>query len=197
MGQPGHGGRGHKDRDADLVADEGCGEVTSCAVDKDPRAEEDLLVDKVVVALGPQVVAGREVVGPCLSRDALGGLLLDLIQVHERTHRDWDIVPSLDDGVFRCGLGLGEGFLVDLTENVLGLEVLLEGARRVDRVVLVCGILAGKLEDDLLSTRVRWQELGHIVDLAIEDDPAALWGVVLGHWREGGVVSVELHPLET
>jgi hypothetical protein len=53
----------------------------------------------------------------------------------------------------------------------------------VDGVVVVGGILAGEGEDDLGATWVLGEEVRDVVDVAVEDDPAAVWGVVLGDLR--------------
>jgi len=51
-------------------------------------------------------------------------------------------------------------------------QVLLQRVRGVDRSILFRRIFAGVLEDDLGSTGVLREELGHIVGPAINDDPA-------------------------
>lgn len=100
-----------------------------------------------------------------------------------------------------------DGSGVDGAEALVLGQVLLERAGRVDGLVLLGCILARILEDDLASscmraervsmagsgesrqaallTRMVGQKVGHVVHLAMHDDPAALVVVVLCHFLGG------------
>ena len=56
-------------------------------------------------------------------------------------------------------------------------------------IIFVGGILSSKLQDDLLTAGMRRQKLGHVIDLSVQYNPAALCCVVLGHYREQSHVS--------
>ena len=105
-------------------------------------------------------------------------------------------------------LGIGGLFLlfdgghVDFTKMLGLIEVFVKGVWGVDGVELLGRILAGILEDNLLATGVlwilsvtiqgrrgskvsTWEELGHIVGLAVNNDPAGVLGVVFGDGGAG------------
>jgi hypothetical protein len=72
---------------------------------------------------------------------------------------------------------------VDGSELVLGFEVFLEGAGWVDGVELLGGVSAGELEDGLGPARVLGEEARHIVDVTVQDDPAAVSCAVLSDYQ--------------
>lgn len=78
-----------------------------------------------------------------------------------------------------CCSGSREAVCVYTAEFGFWLEVLLDCAGRVDGIVFFGGVLAGELEDDLGSARVFGEEVGNIVDISVENDPAAVCGSVL------------------
>lgn len=55
----------------------------------------------------------------------------------------------------------------------------------MNRIVFFRGVLARELEDDLGAARMLWQEARYIVDIAVQDDPAAFSRVVLCDWIPG------------
>lgn len=54
------------------------------------------------------------------------------------------------------------------------LEVFFYRARRVNWVVFLGGILASELEDDFGTTGMFREEVRYIVDISVENDPAAV-----------------------
>ena len=95
-----------------------------------------------------------------------------------------------------------DGGHVDLAEVLGRVEVLVQGVGRVDGVELLGRIFAGIFQNDFLATGVFYsislshnsgsgsgehtgQELGDVVRLAVHDDPARVFGVVLGDGRAG------------
>jgi len=67
-------------------------------------------------------------------------------------------------------------------------SILADDALGVDHVELLTCILASKVDDGELATRVVLQEVCHVQDLAVEDDPAILLAVVAGNI--GGAVDL-------
>jgi hypothetical protein len=57
-------------------------------------------------------------------------------------------------------------------------EIIFERAGRMDGVELSRGITPGQLQDDTGATGMLGEELGYIVDFAMENDPAAFLGGV-------------------
>jgi hypothetical protein len=53
----------------------------------------------------------------------------------------------------------------------------------VDGVVFFGCVGAGELEDDFRAARVLWEEARYIVDIAVEDYPAAFCRVVFRDWK--------------
>jgi hypothetical protein len=49
----------------------------------------------------------------------------------------------------------------------------------VDGVVFLGGVFACEFEDDARATGVRGQEVGDVVDMIVENYPAAVLGIVL------------------
>lgn len=58
-------------------------------------------------------------------------------------------------------------------------------------VVFFSGVLAGELEDDLCAARVFGEEVGYIVDIAVKNDPAAVFGRVLFDCESSALVGCE------
>lgn len=169
-----------------------CGRhVNLLDIDEDLWSEPDSVEGAVVLShcLSCWSVAGRvvrygashdfiigttRVVGPSsLLHDSSGHSL----EVHQ-------VVALLKDGhALDSFLSLGLiwvfllGFLldsvhVDLAQVLALVQELVECVRWVDGFVLFGGILSGILEDDLGTTRMLGQELGHVVGSAVNDDPA-------------------------
>lgn len=180
MGEARHGGGRDVEGEFDVVAEERCGCVAGCAVDEDARAEEDLAVYGAVESFGCEVVRGRVVVCPSLVWDVLRCYLFDLVDIEDALEIHWPIVLHL-----ACFFGrlffLGKRVGVDLAQFVFGFEVLLEHAWGMNRVVLFCCIAAGKLENDFAAARVFGDEARYIIDVAVENYPAALCCVMLCH----------------
>mmetsp|Transcript_14612 Transcript_14612/g.31967 ORF Transcript_14612/g.31967 Transcript_14612/m.31967 type:complete len:351 (+) Transcript_14612:1151-2203(+) len=65
------------------------------------------------------------------------------------------------------------------------LHVFLNGARLMDRVPLLGGILPDVGHDGLLTTRVDGDPLRHVKDLPIDDDPSIILRLVLSHLCHG------------
>ena len=193
VGEAGAGGGGAEEGEAELHAEDGAVHADARDVAHDAGAEGDFVPVAEVGVVRGERVGGGVVEGPGAPAEALRG---GEFEVGERHHElEGDVVGLVEVSDFLGLLGRGDGGEVDGAEVLGGVQVLLDRAGWVDRVVLFRGVFAAVLEDDGNAAGVLVEEVGHVVDSAFDDDPAGLTGVVLGNldavehlgcWRHGG-----------
>lgn len=178
VGEARHGGGRDVDGEFDIVADEGRRCVAAGAVDEDAWPQQYASVYAVVEGLALQVVTRGEVVCPGLVWDLLRCHLFNLIEVQQAVQIHRTFILRLAR-LFWCLLLFREGVCVDGAELIGSFEVLFEDARRVDGIVFFGCVGAGELEDDFGAARVLGDEARYIVNVAVQNYPAAFRCVVL------------------
>jgi hypothetical protein len=161
-----------------MIADEGRGCVAACAVDEYARSQQYAPIYAVVEGLALQVITCGEVVCPSLVWYLLRCHLFNLIEIQQTVQIHWAFILRLARLLW-CLLLFREAIWIYGAELVGSFEVLFEDARRVDGVVFFGCVGAGELEDDFGAARVLGEEARYIVDIAVEDYPAAFCRLVL------------------
>ena len=152
------GGGGDIKRDVDFGAEHAGGDVDVLDVDEDAGPEPDLVVGGVVLAHGDLVVGAGGVVCP---RGLLHDFAGDGLEVHQvvagfqRRHHLDALLPVLFFRWFFLFFLL-HSVHVDLSQVLVYGQVLVQGIRRMDWLILFSCVFAGILQDDLGTTRVFW-----------------------------------------
>nr|POF04100.1 hypothetical protein CFP56_21855 [Quercus suber] len=202
-------GRGDVERNVDFGAEHGGGQVDVFHVVQDPRSEPDLVVGGVVLAHGlSRNVSTPDILTPIAARKPAGSDTHNLIVraagvvrpgrlLHHPSRHGLEIhevVALLEDGHaldaflplqllrVRRLLLLLDRVHVHLAQVLAPIEELVERVGRVDRLVLLRGIFAGVLEDDLGPAGMLGEELGHVVCWSREASVGG-WGLA---WMAGG-----------